>query len=707
MADPVAELLKDGMPVSSASLSEQIGIPTRRRGEERTQYVKPTRVRFRTRQIWPSSVAVVLLSILVGIAAYAPPSGAGQNLSHLGLASNPPPSLSVSLQQGGFGSSVSASGSGFPASEPVTFVLSGFAVPQSSCTASGAGTFSGCTFTVPPIAPGPTVVSASNPEASLSQGPTIPVPATGPTGIAYDPYTGLIFVADGGSNAVTVVNDSTFATSTSSTGADPWGVASASEYNEVFVTDNNHGGSGDVSVLDASNGTTRWTVPVGLGPTGLAYDTNTSEVFVANTGSNSVDIISVFNASLVNASVAVGAGPEGVAVDWESGQVFVTNSLGSSVSVIDESTNAVVATIGVGAGPTGIVYDPVMNELFVANQGSSSISVISGLTDSVVATVSMSSPPSQLAYEPGTGEIIATEPSAGTVAVLSDKTNSLEQSISLGGGVAGAVYDWTTGEVFVTEESLDQLATLAPPAFATADFTVSPQISLASYPNDTFQNLSNGYAPWANGWKEDAHYVNCGWFSCQTWNKFTGDWEVPSAPTTNGALVYLFIALEPSGGGSIIQPVLQWGGGSCDGGGNYYEIASWYGSSACSSFSWSSPQRVSPGDTIQGSMSLSQSCNWIFWCTHTWTITTTDTTNGASTTLKTSSPPAGQDQAYVSLESYSVTSCSMYPSSGLTSFSSLNVQSGSPGWTNQFPYKDCPSVDNVVASGSSSVKLYY
>ena len=73
-----------------------------------------------------------------------------------------------------------------------------------------------------------------------------------------------------------------------------------------------------------------------------------------------------------------------------------------------------------------------------------------------------------------------------------------------------------------------------------------------------------------------------GWFVASWWlasvqvTKLSAQWTVPTNPTTNCGLVYLFPSIEPdNSGGGIIQPVLQWGSNGTFGGNNWV-IADWY-----------------------------------------------------------------------------------------------------------------------------------
>ena len=218
--------------------------------------------------------------------------------------------------------------------------------------------------------------------------------------------------------------------------------------------------------------------------------------------------------------------------------------------------------------------------------------------------------------------------------------------------------------------------------------------SLAHIPS---QCLNGQINPTTNGWVEDAHYSDC-FFWCDDLSYFSGIWEVPSAPSVvDGQTIFLFIGEENSGESEIVQPVLQWGV-SCDGGGDYWSIASWFvWGSGCAASQSTPLYGVNPGDRIEGIIQQD--------CCGEWTIFSEDVNTGFEFSITVSADT--MVNAYVTLEAYGVDSCNEYPAAGGTHFWNLNVQGGgTPGWQNEFPHRDCSS-DNVVASGSSSVWLYY
>ena len=76
-------------------------------------------------------------------------------------------------------------------------------------------------------------------------------------------------------------------TTTVAVGSSPGAVAVNSVTNQIYVANN---GSNTVTVIDgATNNTT--TVAVGNGPDTVAVNTNTNQIYVANLGSGNVTVI--------------------------------------------------------------------------------------------------------------------------------------------------------------------------------------------------------------------------------------------------------------------------------------------------------------------------------------------------------------------------------------------------------------------------------
>ncbi len=256
---------------------------------------------------------------------------------------------------------------------------------------------------------------------------------------------GLIFIVVFALAAANMVH-AVGVTNTITVGTSPTGVAYDSAIDEIFVANS---GYNTVSVIsDASNAVVA-TVTVGTSPTGVTYDSTKGEIFVSNHDSNSVSVISDSKNTVV-ATVPVGTSPDNIAYDSGKSEIFVVNSGDNTVSVISDSTNTVVATVPVGTNPNKVIYDSAKGEMFVANSGYNTLSVISDSSNTVVATVTVGTSPAGEAYDSARNEVFVANYGSTTVSVVSDSSNAVVATLTVGTVPYGVAYDSSMGEVFVS-----------------------------------------------------------------------------------------------------------------------------------------------------------------------------------------------------------------------------------------------------------------
>ena len=142
---------------------------------------------------------------------------------------------------------------------------------------------------------------------------------------------------------------------------------------------------------------------MGNGPDGLAVDPATHTLYSSNQNANNVSVV---NTAACNAqdvagcnqqahSVRAGASPQGIAVNTATGTIYVANIGDNTISVINARTCNAVNVSGCGqvpasipdpGGPIALAVNQVTDTIYVANIGdnfsgtSDTVSVINGAT---------------------------------------------------------------------------------------------------------------------------------------------------------------------------------------------------------------------------------------------------------------------------------------------------------------------------------------
>ncbi|MCI4323196.1 MAG: PKD domain-containing protein [Thermoplasmata archaeon] len=389
---------------------------------------------------------------------------------------------------------VTVTGTGFAASSPINFTFGGSAV-ASSCSTDSTGTFPGisgtpCSLLVPVSAGGGHAILASDgtnqatvsyfvTNVSISQPSGTVGTAVAVSGIADTMNSGINLTFEGAAVPSMCSTDGTGAfpgtsgtpcmiavpaasaglhdlvayggwtnTTPIGVGPSPYGIVYDPGTGELFVADSQ---TSSVSVISEQTDLVVATIPVGNTPTGLAYDPGLGEIFVANEVDDTVSVISDTNDSVV-ATIPVGLDPLEAAYDPQNGEVFVTDLLQGAVSVISDSNNTDFATVPVGNGSQGIAYDPTTGQVFVVNDYTDNVSVIAGGNDTVVASINVADQPSSIAYDPDTREMFVGCRAPDQIDVLSDVSDTQVANVSVGSNPYSMTYDSSLHEVLVADE---------------------------------------------------------------------------------------------------------------------------------------------------------------------------------------------------------------------------------------------------------------
>src|SRR5947209_3909859 len=105
----------------------------------------------------------------------------------------------------------------------------------------------------------------------------------------------------------------------------------------------------DTNLVNIPTGTSVFST---LTPRAVVLNEATNKIYVGNSGSGNVTVISGSSNTPVAASpVTVGSHPQSIAVDSAANKIYVANFDSNNVTVIDGSTDAVFATVSAGTNP--------------------------------------------------------------------------------------------------------------------------------------------------------------------------------------------------------------------------------------------------------------------------------------------------------------------------------------------------------------------
>lgn len=210
-----------------------------------------------------------------------------------------------------------------------------------------------------------------------------------PTFVKINEKTNKIVVALHANDHVAVIdgNTDTFERYSPSGGSGLWGLALNTNLNHVYVGTRN---TGTVQVLDAN-----WSFSLtgtqitpcgstGSAPYAMEFNPVNNKLYIVCSPFHNVNAVAIYQVTGTGGLVRLGMvnigdggedGGGGVTVNTTTGNVFVTNSLSNTVSVISGTTDSVISTVPVTANPFGIGVDRVTGRVFVANRDSNDVYV--------------------------------------------------------------------------------------------------------------------------------------------------------------------------------------------------------------------------------------------------------------------------------------------------------------------------------------------
>ena len=162
--------------------------------------------------------------------------------------------------------------------------------------------------------------------------------------------------------------------------------------------------AGTVVKIDTEQMTIVGSLHVGGSPLDVRLAPTGDVFFVANQGTNGVDVVDPVAMQSVD-FIKTGIGAHGLAFSRDVTRLFVTNRVNGTISVVDVSTRKVVATWKVGGSPDMATVSPDGSQLWVSNRFHGTVVVLNPQTGQVLKVIKTGGNPHGLTFWPQPGSM--------------------------------------------------------------------------------------------------------------------------------------------------------------------------------------------------------------------------------------------------------------------------------------------------------------
>jgi YVTN family beta-propeller protein len=251
-----------------------------------------------------------------------------------------------------------------------------------------------------------------------------------------------VYIANQGSNTVTVIDDQRVTAIVRSTGNAENAAVKQQDFAVVA------------------------TIPVGANPIAVGMSADGALAYVENLNSNSLSIIDT-KLDVVVGTVSVTT-PRDVEASPDGRFILVVNQSTNSVTVLDATTYEVEASIAVGAFPCAIAVTPDGSAAYVTNRNSNSVSIID-LTTFAVTNVAVGTFACDVMVSPDGRWAIATNRNSGNVTIINTSTRTAVATVATAANPQGVAFSADSTKAYVTNAAstsvIDMItfAVIAPP----------------------------------------------------------------------------------------------------------------------------------------------------------------------------------------------------------------------------------------------------
>ena len=231
------------------------------------------------------------------------------------------------------------------------------------------------------------------------------------------PSGGLIFVANEGSDNLTIIDRFTYSiVDVVKTGMAPRGMVYSRLNRQLYVANS---GDNSIVVIDLNTLQTLRTILLRYGdePNRMALSPDEQQLYIVNHGSNTLSVYDTQSFQEID-RVTLGMTPTAIAVDRVSGYVYISNLNSESISIYQPIEQSIMSTLSVGGSPSEIAIDDRDKVLYLAFDRQRKTSFIDLRTGNNIGSLNICSSAAGMAYHRGSRQLYAAMGDCSEIAII-------------------------------------------------------------------------------------------------------------------------------------------------------------------------------------------------------------------------------------------------------------------------------------------------
>ena len=252
---------------------------------------------------------------------------------------------------------------------------------------------------------------------------------TAPRDMALNAQTGLLYVSGSGNVTVIDTTEGRVAAAVDVGGA-PVKILVDEPRNSVYAVQ----AGGNITVINGSTNAVERTITFsGLFSNGTAFDFENMVGYVGDLSKNAILVLDLETGAVTD-QIAVDGGPAAIDLDRDGGLVY-SSTYGGAVVVINATDNTVIDSVRVGGSPAGLVFNPVNSRVYVGNALSDTVSVIDAHTRTLIRNIPVGNASYGIDLIRSTNTLYVTHPGSGNVTILDGDADAVAGAVGVGIGV--------------------------------------------------------------------------------------------------------------------------------------------------------------------------------------------------------------------------------------------------------------------------------